>query len=132
MPISPNLTEQMLEALRGSGKAGRTHTISLSVGGYVEVVTNEADATMMGLFNEGIDGQVQDLCNITTEPVHYNRVEYVHDEKTEIKLHDASGVVDAFFMVMGDELIAYDRLATARDLENLDSIKFEEPLIRIK
>jgi len=136
VPISPDLNERMLEALRGSGKVGHTHTFHLSIGGYVEVVVNEPDATMVGLFNRSVDGEVQDLSDITTEPLRYERAEYVHDHGdsggTELHLHDASGVVDGWFLAMGEELIAYGPLGTSRELEHLDSLQFEEPLIEIE
>ena len=132
MPITPDLTKQMLEALRGSGMASDTYKIRLRIGGYARIRTNVLDAEV-GLFNAHVDGNVQSMGDITTEPALYHRAEYVHEEGYEIVLNveEATQIIDAWFLALDGELVAYENLERRQDITNATEITFESPMLEI-
>jgi hypothetical protein len=126
------LEERLLDALFNpevSDEEPQEEVVSLSVGGHVAVQTGYDEAAEVGLFNEGIDGQVGALNEITTEPLRYERPPYLHEEGMEFDVRDSNGVVDSWFIELDGELVATGRIETARDLERIDSLYLEGPLL---
>lgn len=129
--MNEDLIEEIL--LKGDTRdpdTDKKNNISINVGGEV-VVYHKSITPKVGLYRKSIDPVIEEIVDISTEPLGYERPSYQHKDTMVFDVEDCSGIVDAFFMIYAGQIVLHSGLNQEIELSHINQMELEGPLFTI-